>query len=244
MKITDRSHTLVRGSILLLSHVLFIWPSRVSVILCVGMGDPTFEGLVLAGGKSTRMGIDKAMLMTGDQTFLEHQIFILREAGCRRVRVAARPDTDSAGSGYDWLYDRCPDLGPLEPIAHGLGTMMESHLVVLAVDLPMMTPRFVRELMRRCDASRGCVPLTAKGWEPLAAIYEKSLAERASEQISRGVLSIRELVDFGIGTNLLSSWEVEATDRELFLNVNHPGDVPNHGLLSSRRPWFPRAGSP
>jgi len=191
---------------------------------------------VLAGGKSCRMGRDKAMLKTGDQTWLDHQVQVLREAGCRRVRVATRQGVAPAMPGYDLLYDRSPDQGPLEPIAHGLCTLRESHLVVLAVDLPMMIPDFIRELMGRCDFVRGCVPKTAKGWEPLAGVYGHTLSSMASNHLARKILSIRDLVDSGIGANLLLPWELDDAAQSIVLNVNHPSDLPDGALRSARDP--------
>ncbi len=190
---------------------------------------PTFEGLVIAGGRSSRMGRDKAQLRVGNQTWLDHQVQVMRDAGCRKVRVATRRGA-SVMRGYDMLYDRSPDQGPLEPIAHGLGTLQESHLVVLAVDLPKMTPGFIRDLMSRCEPGRGCVPRAPKGWEPLAAIYGHSLSSRANDHLSRKILSIRALVDFGIGANLLLPWELDAAGQAILLNANHPHDIPDCGF--------------
>ncbi len=190
------------------------------------MSGPTFEGLVLAGGNSLRMGRDKAQLRTGAESWLEHQVRVLREAGCQRVRVAVGVGGGEDMAGYDLFYDRSPNLGPLEPIAQGLEALQESHLVVLAVDLPNMSAGFVRELLKRCEAGSGCVPRTAKGWEPLAAVYVSSLRTRASEHLTKEIFAIRELVDFGVGAGLLLPWDVDRELEAILRNVNCPQDLP------------------
>lgn len=172
------------------------------------------------------MGRDKALLMRGDETWMVRQARVLREAGCRKVRVAIGQGAAHELPGCDILVDRTSDVGPLEPMAHGLLLLQESHLVVLAVDLPDITTEFVQTLMARCDEERGCVPRTASGWEPLAAVYPRSLETQARDHLVRNILSLRKLVDFGIGANLLLPWDLDAGEQQILLNANHPHEIP------------------
>src|SRR2546423_4029988 len=98
------------------------------------------SGFVLAGGKSTRMGRDKALLEWGGQTLLDHMLNLLREVA-HPVQVAGR----------DPLPDRLPGLGPLSGIATGLEASSTDANLFVAVDLPHLTTDFLKYLRQRLE---------------------------------------------------------------------------------------------
>src|SRR5438034_11030300 len=93
------------------------------------------SGFVLAGGKSTRMGQDKALLDWHGQTLLNHMVNLLR-AVADQVHVVGR----------DHLPDHWPGLGPLSGIATGLETGLTDANLFVAVDLPHLTKDFLKYL--------------------------------------------------------------------------------------------------
>ena len=97
--------------------------------------------LVLAGGRSTRMGRDKAMLPWHGRPLLDHMIGLAREAGIDHVYVSGdRP-------GYRSIPDLEPGLGPLGGLASATAALPDGRLLVLAVDMPRLTPGLLRALM-------------------------------------------------------------------------------------------------
>jgi molybdopterin-guanine dinucleotide biosynthesis protein A len=109
--------------------------------------------LVLAGGLSTRMGQDKAMLPWQGRPLLDHMIGLAREAGMDHVYVSGdRP-------GYRSIPDLEPGLGPLGGLASAVAALPDGRLLVLAVDMPRLTPGLLRVLMdddARWHAHDGC----------------------------------------------------------------------------------------
>ena len=126
-------------------------------------------GLILAGGRSTRMGRDKATLRVGGERLLERQVRVLREAGVSEVALSLGPaagvrsagedampaggPTDPAAgaaipSGLPIVRDAAPDAGPLAGIVAGLEWAAPRPLLVLAVDMPRVEPGFLRRLLR------------------------------------------------------------------------------------------------
>ena len=97
-----------------------------------------FSAVILAGGKSLRMGCDKAWLEIEGQTLLARQIALARETGAAEIFIAGRSDTDYSSFGCRVLPDKFFDAGPLAGIERALAAANETLLLVLAVDLPQM----------------------------------------------------------------------------------------------------------
>jgi len=98
-------------------------------------------GVVLAGGLSSRMGRDKALLPWRGRPLIEHQLDVLREAGVDEVRVSGhRPD-------YHGIVDAIPQLGPLGGLA-GLAESLtgDVDLLVIPVDMPLLQANLLRRL--------------------------------------------------------------------------------------------------
>lgn len=111
--------------------------------------DQGWTGVVLAGGRSTRMGRDKALLDWQGQTLLEHMQAQLRAAGARRVVVSG--DYPQAGG----VPDRAADLGPLGGLASIAEVLADGVVLLVPVDMPRLGVALLRELMQ-VDAPCAC----------------------------------------------------------------------------------------
>jgi molybdopterin-guanine dinucleotide biosynthesis protein A len=103
-------------------------------------GAPPWTGLVLAGGRSSRMGRDKALLPWRGQTMLQHMQALLRAAGAARVLVSG----GQAGPGA--IADAVAHAGPLGGIASVAGQLADGPLLVVPVDMPRLTPVLLRAI--------------------------------------------------------------------------------------------------
>lgn len=100
-----------------------------------------WQALILAGGRSTRMGVDKAQLRWLGRPLLDHLTHVLSAAGADAVHIAGRqPD----GRG---IADRWPDLGPLGGLASALPTIDDGVLLALPVDLPLLDAAALQPLL-------------------------------------------------------------------------------------------------
>src|SRR5687768_2197395 len=99
-------------------------------------------GFVLAGGKSSRMGRDKALLDWHGNTLLQHMMDLVSSVA-GQVHVAGR----------DPLPDRLPDHGPLSGIATALETSGTNAILVVAVDLPFLSTEFLKYLKSQAERS-------------------------------------------------------------------------------------------
>lgn len=139
-------------------------------------GAPPLYGLVLAGGRSVRMGEDKAQLVyREDQTQRETAASLLRTV-CERVFLSvAIPPSEPAP---ETIVDQYPGTGPLNAILSAFEAHAEVAWFVLACDLPFLDETAVRALVERRSTAHGATAFHSAyldGAEPLCAIYEPIL---------------------------------------------------------------------
>jgi molybdopterin-guanine dinucleotide biosynthesis protein A len=185
-----------------------------------------FTGVVLAGGRSTRMGRDKASLTIGGERLLDRQVRLLREIGAGRVLVscANKPDGQAFPAGTHVLLDRLPDTGPLAGIEAALRTADGERVLVLAVDLPGLDADWLRRLWAQSSDRCGVVPVLDRRLEPLAAVYPGPARDEAVRRLDSGRLSVQELVRDGLCKGWMTPWEIPPADGARLVNWNRPGD--------------------
>jgi molybdenum cofactor guanylyltransferase len=189
---------------------------------------PTFTAVLLAGGKSTRMGRDKAYLKVewdgASIPLWERQLAVLQSITPERLFISgARKEGYPASVAV--LEDDWPDLGPLGGIATCLSRSQSASLLVLAVDLPRIQPGFLQKLLARSVVGRGVVPMHQNRFEPLVAVYPASALVPAIEQIREQNYALQPFVAKLLENHLMMSYEVEAPEQVQLENWNTPDDA-------------------
>lgn len=193
-------------------------------------------GAVLAGGLSTRMGHDKALLQRRKvaceaqcegETWLERQLELLGQCGLRHRIVSWHFDRPNPNLSPDVLLvrDRQPNQGPLAGIEAVLSRLETSAVLVLAIDLQRMTPRLVNELISRANTQAGVIPIVDEQFEPLAAIYPRCCLAEVRQQLDSGRLSLQNLGRTGCDGGWLLPWKVPREWVPEFANWNSPSDI-------------------
>lgn len=177
-------------------------------------------GLVLAGGRSTRMGTDKASLEYHGKTQVAHCHDLLRDY-CDDVFVSARADqADSpAQAGFTPIYDAFLEFGPMGGILSALRAHPDAAWLVLACDLPYVTPETLADLVESRNPFKLATAYVSDHDglpEPLCAIYEPKSIHRMLAFLARGYHCPRKVL-INSDTHLLEPRDPRALD-----NVNHP----------------------
>jgi molybdopterin-guanine dinucleotide biosynthesis protein A len=180
-----------------------------------------WSAVLLAGGKSSRMGRDKTQLEVQGEPLLTHQIETLRRLSPEQLFLSG-PLSDPR---CETIADELAGAGPLAGIALALRKCSSSHLVVLAIDLPMMTTVFLRSLLHLCREQKGVVPRRDQRFEPLAAVYPKSSAPLAAAALQNGDFSLQSFVQAGVSQDLLLVRKISDDEAPLFTNLNTPADL-------------------
>lgn len=179
-----------------------------------------FSAVILAGGKSSRMGCDKAFLEIGGQTLLARQIQLVRAAGAAEVFISGRAGVDYPAFGGRVLTDHFPDAGPLAGIESALDAMAAPLLLVLAVDLPDMSADFLRKLAESSSENLGVIPRVNGNLEPLAAVYPKSAQPNAAALLNQNSFAVKNFAARCEQAALVSFFDLPETDAKFFLNCN------------------------
>ena len=182
----------------------------------------SFGAVLLAGGKSTRMGRDKALLPLPDGRLLwQRQLAVLEALEPTELFISG-PARDGCAPAVTRLEDERPGLGPLSGIAAALAALQTSHLVVLAIDMPLMTATFLRRLLDTCEDGAGAVPRHGGDGhcEPLAAVYPRACLPLATRQLQARELSLQSFVR--AAGSLLRFHQIASDEKPLFANWNRP----------------------
>ena len=180
--------------------------------------------IILAGGSSTRMGRDKALLAVGESTLL--QMLVTRfalEPG--PVIVVLRPDQEPAAHNCLTVHDIYRDAGPLGGLHAGLVASPDEVNFVLACDMPLADPELARYMLTRLSDHDAVVPMLARGPEPLFAVYRKSCLPAVESSIAAGRLRMRDPLD-RLDVLYIPEDEIRERDPDLrsFFNINTPED--------------------
>jgi molybdopterin-guanine dinucleotide biosynthesis protein A len=185
-----------------------------------------FSAVILAGGKSSRMGQDKAWLSVDGKTLLARQLATVRMLHPGEIFISGRADTDYHSLGCPVLTDEFPAAGPLAGIVAGLNAATAPLVLILAVDMPDMTSAVLRQLMGRCAAEVGVVPRVNRRIEPLAAFYPKCAASIAADLLKRDLRAVRNFAEHCRQAGLVTIQDVPEADAHCFANWNSPTDLP------------------
>jgi len=154
---------------------------------------PEIEGFILAGGASSRMGRDKALLLV-DQEPLAIRAARLLTALCDDVVVASGDGARLSWLGLPQVRDAVPGAGPLGGIVAGLEAARHPLVAVLAVDMPAANPAVFRLLADLWAGEPAVVPRTALGLEPLHAVYAGSAAPALRAHLAVGRRSVHTVL--------------------------------------------------
>lgn len=196
---------------------------------------PELAGIILSGGYSRRMGRDKALLPTSEETsrtFVEHLASLLSKI-CTSVLLVARDEMSgkeylSLPSAQSWqmVYDQIPGQGPLMGLYSGLQATTSSHALVLAVDLPLVKPAVLSWLSSLPYTDEALVPFIHGTPQVLLARYPRSILPAIETCLRRGRRDLRALLDIA-PVRFLEEELARVVDPELssFLNINTPEDL-------------------
>jgi molybdenum cofactor guanylyltransferase len=182
----------------------------------------TTTAFILAGGRSSRMGSDKALLRVGEQSLLQRALLTASQAA-DTVRIVG-PGERYAAFG-EMVEDIFRDCGPLGGIHAALRSTSTASNLMLSVDLPMMSSTFLRWLLQQAEMSSALivVPDAAGGPQPLCAIYRRDALDAMEDALKRGEYKIGGLFS-QLPTRMIAEQEIVANgfSTAIFQNINTP----------------------
>ncbi len=178
-------------------------------------------GLILAGGSSRRLGRDKATCQWQGMRIIDHVAAALATVTTRIFIGVGDDRTDYRVAGTIHVVDPMPDAGPLAGIYAGLTAMKTPWLLVLACDVPRITPSLLGRIIEQTMYPVSAVISVEPGGRvhPLCAAYHESTLPLVEMHLRQRILSLRSLV------NALSDTRYVRVAEEYLVNINTPEDL-------------------
>ncbi len=178
---------------------------------------------VLAGGKSSRMGKDKALLPFLGKPLIERIVSRLRLITGEVILATDNPDLYSS---YDWkiVVDEVKEAGPLAGIYASFKAASFPMVAVVACDMPFVNEMLFKILMQECQDKKtdAAVPASPRGLEPMHAVFcKESCLPIIKESFDTGELEIKKWIN-KLNLLVLGRDEVSLIDPNfaMFVNVN------------------------
>lgn len=194
----------------------------------VDMATPSYQctcsAAILAGGKSRRMGQNKALLKLGDKVIIERIARILQTLSSDVMIISNHPQS------YKFLQlpvypDEIRGCGPLGGIYTALIHAKNDNCVVVACDLPFITTNLLQFLCENSGQSDVVVFESSSGIEPLLAVYNKRCLPVIKEQIKNKHLKVSDFYDKVKTRVIRIDPEHAFFDEKVFTNINTPEDL-------------------
>jgi molybdopterin-guanine dinucleotide biosynthesis protein A len=184
-------------------------------------------GVLLAGGKSRRMGEDKRYLVVGEQTLLERGLAVLRSI-FQEVLVVIAQDSPVLDVDARVVRDLVPDCGSLGGLFTGLTEATTPYIFVVACDMPFLDQAVISQFTSRRSSTDIAMAKLAGRLHPMHALYSKRCLPVIEQMVLARQLKIQEIVSCEF---LLAQYVTEADlvgidpSGRSFLNVNTPADL-------------------
>ncbi len=195
-------------------------PNRVKFINGKWIINLPATAIVMAGGESSRMGIDKSMLSIKGQSIIAIICEQLRDS-FDEILISANQVDKFAFLGFKVVPDKVPEQGPLMGIASALEASTNEYNFVVACDIPKINLNCVNKMLTEAIESRVdiVVPVTGEEkYEPLFAIYRKSTLEAINKILSSGKNKIADVFP------LCTVKYIEMDSTDWFMNLNTIAD--------------------
>ncbi|WP_282135696.1 molybdenum cofactor guanylyltransferase [Seonamhaeicola maritimus] len=172
-------------------------------------------GIILAGGKSSRMGADKGFIKLNNKSFAEYSIKALKPLVNDIIIVSDNPDYDAFG--YKRILDEIKDAGPVAGIYSGLNASKTENNLILSCDIPLIKTGVLEKLIESFDDDSEVIQIESNGKTmPLIALYKKQNAKVFLEALQNDERRLRRVI------NSLKTKNVVLNDDEqnTTMNVN------------------------
>lgn len=177
-------------------------------------------GIILAGGKSSRMGNDKGFLMLNKKPFVQYSIDALKPLVSEILIVSDNPDYDVFG--LKRINDITKSAGPIAGICSGLEASSTGYNLILSCDIPMINSNILKKLIEGIDEDSEIIQIESNGKTmPLIAIYKKEVTDTFNMLLKKDERRLRVAIKSCTSKNIILEKEHEFST----MNVNTQNDL-------------------
>ncbi len=172
-------------------------------------------GIVIAGGKSKRMGKDKLSMQFNGQSLIQQAVNLLEKYS---VKTFVSANKSQINSNYAIINDDFADIGPIAGIYAGLKQAKTQKILIIPVDMPLLNEELISYLINEMDSEASInVFKSSNNTQMLIGIYDKMLMPIIENQIKEKQYKLLDLLDLS-SSKLIDGQQFDA----LFTNTNTP----------------------
>jgi molybdopterin-guanine dinucleotide biosynthesis protein A len=182
--------------------------------------------IILSGGKSSRMGTNKALLKINDKTNIERISDSLRPHFDDIILVTNDPE-QYRFLGLKMVEDHYPGMGPLAGIHAGIKASDYETNVTIACDMPFVSGEIAKSLVNKSNDYDAVVPIINGRLQTLFAVFKKNVTAHIEKCIEDEQLRIKDLLDH-LNVRYVTEKDLQAETNidleRVFFNMNHPNE--------------------
>ncbi len=181
----------------------------------------SITGIVLAGGKSSRMGTDKGIIDLNGKRIVQHVLDALAPVVDKILIIANNNHYNNFG--YPVYRDIIKDSGPLGGIYTGLVNSNTEKNIVLSCDIPFITTQMINYIVAQSGEYEITIPMHDGKQEPLCGTYSKKCASRFKKLLENKIWKMHEVLTL-FATQQLGISSTNGVEQN-FVNINTPQDL-------------------
>jgi molybdopterin-guanine dinucleotide biosynthesis protein A len=184
-------------------------------------------GIIMAGGKSRRLGQDKRFLMLGSRSCLQ-RVLDAYKGLFEDVLIVADAKEPFAGMGVRVVEDLIPGMATLGGLYTGLQVAQTPRVFAAAVDMPCLSPATIRIVLEHADEGDIVIPELAGQLQPMHAVYSKACLPYIKRLLDQSCFKVQELCnvpELTIRRIPQSAFQTEDPELRSFFNINTPEDL-------------------
>lgn len=183
--------------------------------------EKNINAYILAGGKSSRMGSDKGLMLVHNKSLIEYVITTIKPL-TNRIYIVTDND-DYKKFNLELVPDSIKDIGPAGGIYSALQHCQTSHCVLLSCDMPFVNLKAIDFLIQLSNDFDITVPVFKGKLEPMLGVYSKNCLSSWGKLIQEKKYKLQEIFT-NFNTQLLDVTNNSLFDDTFFMNVNSPED--------------------
>jgi molybdenum cofactor guanylyltransferase len=191
-------------------------------------------GIILAGGKSSRMGADKGLQQLCGKPLIQYAIQALTGL-CNTIIISSTSDAYQS-FGYKTVADEIPGIGPMGGIYSALKQSKTEKNLILSCDLPFVSKELLSFILANSTGYQIAIPwLGNQHYEPLCGFYNLAVFDRIYNYIENGNYKLPDLFEEISINRLIINNKLDFYNENLFLNVNSKHDLAAAEILMNNR---------
>jgi len=189
---------------------------------------PDVTGIILAGGQSRRMGVDKAMIRLSGKTLVEQTAHIFKRLFAETIIISKDPGRFKS-AGCRELADRSDEKGAMVGILTALEASGTEFIFTAACDMPFLNEKLISLIVNKGRAFDVALPCSGGHSHPLHALYSRRCLKAMAESLERGEKSLMRFIN-GLPSDrvrIISEEEIRLIDpgKDSLLNMNTPEEL-------------------